>query len=45
MVKVEPFPGSLATLMLPPMSSQNFLVMTRPRPVPPYLRDVALSAC
>ncbi len=40
-----PWPGpALVALIAPPISSASFLLMTRPRPVPPYLRVVSLSA-
>ena len=44
-VNVEPRPASLATVMSPPMSRQNFWLMARPRPVPPYFLVVETSAC
>ena len=37
-VKVVPTPGSLATVMSPPIKWQNFRLIARPRPVPPNLR-------
>ena len=43
--KVEPLPGpALSTHIVPPISSASSLLMARPRPVPPYLRVVLLSA-
>ena len=43
--KVEPVPGpALSTHIVPPISSASSLLMARPRPVPPYLRVVLLSA-
>src|SRR5665213_3847909 len=35
-VKIDPFPGSLATVILPPCSSAMRREMARPRPVPPF---------
>src|SRR6202048_1050246 len=43
-VKVEPRPGSLATVMSPPIIWQKRLLIASPRPVPPYLRVVDASA-
>ncbi|MBV6475800.1 MAG: hypothetical protein MOGDAGHF_01366 [Rhodocyclaceae bacterium] len=40
----DPRPGSLSTQMRPPISSTSALEIARPRPVPPYLRVVELSA-
>lgn len=37
-VNVEPFPTSLSTPMVPPMSSTSAFVMARPSPVPPCRR-------
>ncbi len=34
-LNVEPLPNSEVTLIEPPMASTSFLVMARPRPVPP----------
>ena len=39
-VKVEPRPGSLSTVMSPPIIWQKRLLIARPRPVPPYLLAV-----
>ena len=39
-----PRPGSLWTLIWPPICSHSCLTMARPRPVPPYSRVVELSA-
>jgi hypothetical protein len=36
-VNTDPLPGSLATVMSPPIIWQNRRLITRPRPVPPYL--------
>ena len=44
-VKVVPLPGSLSTVMSPPIIWQNFRLIARPRPVPPNLRVVEASAC
>ena len=44
MVKVEPRPNSLSTVMSPPIIWQKRLLMTRPSPVPPYFRVVDASA-
>ena len=41
---VLPFPGVLSAQIRPPISSTSFLLMARPRPFPPYLRDVEASA-
>jgi OpgC protein len=35
-VKVEPRPGSLSTVMSPPIIWQKRLLIASPRPVPPY---------
>jgi hypothetical protein len=43
-VKRLPIPGWLLTLMLPPCRSTMRLQMDKPRPVPPYLRVVEVSA-
>ena len=42
---VLPRPDSLSTQMRPPISSTSCGEMASPRPVPPYLRVVELSAC
>src|SRR5262249_40828282 len=39
-VNTEPLPGSLFTVMSPPIIWQNFRLITSPRPVPPYLLAV-----
>src|SRR5262249_30931309 len=44
MVKVEPRPGVLATVMSPPIIRQKRWLMARPSPVPPYWRAVVASA-
>ncbi len=43
--KVLPLPSSLSTPQSPPMSDTSWLLIARPRPVPPYRRDVEVSAC
>nr|GMC83966.1 hypothetical protein U14_03861 [Ipomoea batatas] len=43
--KVLPVPGSLKNPISPPISSTKRLLMLSPIPVPPYVRDVELSAC
>jgi hypothetical protein len=45
MVKVEPRPTSLSTVISPPIIWQNRLLIARPSPVPPYFRVVDASAC
>ena len=42
--KSDPFPSSLTTLISPCISLISFLEIARPRPVPPYLRVVEVSA-
>src|SRR5262249_35213239 len=42
---VEPWPGCDSTQILPPCISTIRLDMASPRPVPPFLRVMALSAC
>ena len=42
--KREPRPGSLSTVMRPPISSTSCAEIERPRPVPPYSRVVEPSA-
>jgi len=42
---VLPLPGMLSQPTSPPIRSARRLVIARPRPVPPYLRVVLLSAC
>lgn len=44
-MNVLPLPGSLCTLIEPPISITSCWTMESPRPVPPYLRVVELSAC
>jgi hypothetical protein len=43
-VNTEPLPGSLATVMSPPIIWQNFRLITKPSPVPPYLLAVVEEA-
>ena len=43
-MKVEPSPGSLSTVMSPPIIRQKCRLMARPRPVPPYLLAVVEDA-
>src|SRR5262249_11215374 len=43
-VYVEPLPNSLSTVKSPPIIWQNFLLIARPRPVPPYFLGVLASA-
>ncbi|OFA05196.1 hypothetical protein JAB9_08720 [Janthinobacterium sp. HH107] len=42
--KLEPCPATDWSTMLPPIISASCLMMARPSPVPPYLREVVLSA-
>jgi hypothetical protein len=44
-VKVEPWPGCDSIQIFPPCISMMRLEIARPRPVPPFLRVMALSAC
>jgi len=44
MVKVEPSPGLLVTVTLPPSNWQKFRVIANPSPVPPYFLVVEASA-
>ena len=44
-MKVLPWPWTLDSLISPPSSTASSRLMARPRPVPPYLRDVPASAC
>jgi len=43
-VKVEPRPGSLSTVMSPPIIWQNRLLIASPSPVPAYLLAVVEDA-
>ena len=43
--KVLPTPAWLSTQMLPSIISTRRFEMESPRPVPPYLRVVEVSAC
>src|SRR6516162_6549590 len=42
---VEPWPGCDSTQILPPCISMMRFDMASPKPVPPFLRVMALSAC
>src|SRR6266487_5441347 len=42
---VDPLPGSDSTQIRPPCISMIRLAIDRPRPVPPFLRVIELSAC
>src|SRR5215469_272304 len=42
---VEPWPGCDSTQIRPPCISMMRLEMASPKPVPPFLRVIALSAC
>ena len=44
-VNVEPWPTCDSTQILPPCISMMRLDMASPKPVPPFLRVMALSAC
>jgi hypothetical protein len=44
-VNVEPCPSCDSTQILPPCISMMRLEMASPKPVPPFLRVIALSAC
>ena len=44
-MNVLPCPWTLASLISPPSSTASSRLMARPRPVPPYLREVPASAC
>ena len=39
------FPGSLVTPIWPPCNSTKLREIVSPSPVPPYLREVSISAC
>ena len=43
--KVLPRPGTLSTVICPPIRATSRAAMVRPRPVPPYLRVVEVSSC
>jgi hypothetical protein len=43
--KVLPTPGVLSAPASPPIMRAIFRVIAKPRPVPPYLRAIELSAC
>ena len=38
-LKTDPFPGSLVTVISPPIFWTSCLQIDRPRPVPPWRRD------
>ena len=42
--KVDPCPNSLLRSSCPPISSTNLLEIVSPKPVPPYLRVIDVSA-
>ena len=42
---VEPTLGTLSTAMFPPIAMHKFLLIAKPKPVPPYLRAVDESTC
>ena len=44
-MNADPLPISLSTQMRPPCISMNFLVIDRPRPVPPYSEAMVASVC
>jgi hypothetical protein len=44
-LNVVPLPYTLATLISPPIISQNCFVIASPSPVPPYFHAVCTSAC
>src|SRR5215469_5844753 len=44
-VNVEPSPSCDSTQILPPCISMMRFDIARPKPVPPFLRVIALSAC
>jgi len=43
--KVLPRPGSLCTVICPPMRATSREAIVRPSPVPPYFRVVEVSSC
>ena len=43
--KVLPRPGSLSTVIVPPIRATSRAAIVRPRPVPPYFRVVEVSSC
>src|ERR1017187_3651063 len=45
MEKREPRPGSLSTVISPPIIWQNFLLIANPKPVPLYFRVAEPSTC
>ena len=44
-MNVVPSPGVLSKVRSPPMSRASRRLIASPSPVPPYWRDVELSAC
>ena len=42
---VLPSPGTLLTIIFPPIASDSFLEIDKPRPVPPKRRVIETSAC
>ena len=44
-MNAEPLPSSLSIQMRPPCISTNFLLIDRPRPVPPYSLAMVASVC
>jgi hypothetical protein len=44
-VKIEPRPNSLSTVISPPIIKQKWRLIVNPKPVPPYLRVVEASPC
>ena len=44
-MKVVPWPGVLSNVRSPPMSRASRRLIASPSPVPPYWRDVEVSAC
>ena len=41
----DPWPSTLVTPIVPPISSMRLFEIARPSPVPPYSRVVDVSAC
>ena len=44
-VNVAPWPSALRTVTSPPINWQKRQTRARPRPVPPYLREIEVSPC
>jgi hypothetical protein len=42
-LKVEPFPTSLSTQILPPCNSTNFFASVNPRPVPSFFKGNSIQ--